>query len=71
MGSYFLGPFFFFFFFFFFFNFISSGDHFLDPSHLAEDGLRDNNPVDANLGADSLDDSESCYFLAYFVALPK
>jgi hypothetical protein len=39
------------------------GDHSPDSFRLAEDGLRDNNLVAADLGADSLDDSEACYFL--------
>jgi hypothetical protein len=47
------------------------GDHSLDASRLAEDDLRDSNPVAADLGADSPDDSEACYFLAGFVFLPR
>jgi hypothetical protein len=47
------------------------GDHSLDASRLAEDGLGDSNPVAADLGTDSLNDSEACYFLAGSVALPR
>jgi hypothetical protein len=47
------------------------GDHSLDASRLAEDGFRDSNPVAADLGADSPDDSEACYFLAGSVFLPR
>jgi hypothetical protein len=47
------------------------GEHSLDASRLAEDGLGDSNPVAADLGADNLDDSEACYFLAGSVALPR
>jgi hypothetical protein len=47
------------------------GDHSPDASPLAEDGLGDSNPVVADLGADSPDDSEACYFLDGFVALPR
>jgi len=46
-------------------------DHSSDASRLAEDGLGDSNPVAADLGVDSLDDSEACYFLVGFVALPR
>lgn len=47
------------------------GEHSLDASRLAEDSLGDSNPVAADLGADSPDDSEACYFLAGFVVLPR
>jgi hypothetical protein len=47
------------------------GDHSLDASRLAEDGLGDSNPVADDLGADSPDDSEACYFLAGSVFLPR
>jgi hypothetical protein len=49
----------------------SSRDHSLDPSHLAKDGLDDNNPVAVDLGADSPEDSGACYFLTDSFALPK
>jgi hypothetical protein len=43
------------------------GDHSLDASRLAEDGLGDSNHVAADLGADSPDDSEACYeFFNFF-----
>jgi hypothetical protein len=47
------------------------GDHSLDASRLAEDGLGDSNSVAADLGTDSLDDSEACYLLAGSIALPR
>jgi hypothetical protein len=47
------------------------GYHSLDASRLAEDGLGDSNPVAADLEADSLDDSEACYFLASSFFLPR
>jgi hypothetical protein len=47
------------------------GDHSPDASRLAEDGLGDSNPLAADLGADSLDNFEACYFLAGFIALPR
>jgi len=47
------------------------GDHSPDAFHLAEDGLGDSNPLAADLGADSFDDSKACYFLAGSVALPR
>jgi hypothetical protein len=47
------------------------GEHSLDASRLAEDGLGDSNPVAIDLGADSPDDSEACYFLEGSVALPR
>jgi hypothetical protein len=47
------------------------GDHSPDPFCLTEDGLGDSNPVAADLGVDSLDDFEACYFLAGSVALPR
>jgi hypothetical protein len=62
MGFYFLGPLF----------FIGHlGEHSLDASHLAEEGLGDSNPVAADLGSNSPDDSEACYFLAGSVVLPR
>jgi hypothetical protein len=62
MGFCFLGPLFF---------LCPLGDHYPNASRLAEDGLKDSNPVVADLGADSLDDSEACHFLAGSVALPR
>jgi hypothetical protein len=47
------------------------GEHSLDVFRLAEDGLGDSNPVAVDLGADSPDDSEACYFLDGSVALPR
>jgi len=47
------------------------GEHSLDASRLAEDGLGDSNPVAADLRADSPDDSKACYFLAGSVVLPR
>jgi hypothetical protein len=47
------------------------GDQSPDASCLVEDGLGDHNPVAADLGADSLDDSEAYYFMAGSVALPR
>jgi hypothetical protein len=47
------------------------GDHSPNPFRLAEDGLGDNNPLAADLGVDSPDDSEACYSLASSVALPR
>jgi hypothetical protein len=47
------------------------GDHSPDASRLAEDGLRDSNPVAVDLWADSPDDSEVYYFLAGSAALPR
>jgi hypothetical protein len=46
-------------------------DHSLDASRLAEDGLGDSNPVGADVGADSPNDFETCYFLAGSVFLPR
>jgi hypothetical protein len=46
-------------------------DHSLDASRLAEDGLRDSNPVAADLGADSPNDSKACNFPAGSVFLPR
>jgi hypothetical protein len=62
MGFCFLGPLFF---------LCHPGDHFPDPFRLADDGLRDSNHVVADLGADSPDDSGTCYFLAGSVVLPR
>jgi hypothetical protein len=42
-----------------------------NPSHLAEDCLRDNNPEVVDLGADSLDDYGAYNFGADSFALPK
>jgi len=47
------------------------GDHSPDPFRLADDDLGDSNLMAADLGADSADDSEACYFLAGFVVLPR
>jgi hypothetical protein len=47
------------------------GDRSPDPFCLAEDGLGDNNPMAADLGADTPDDSRTCYFLVGSVALPR
>lgn len=47
------------------------GDHSLDASRLAEDGLGDSNPVAADLGANSPDDSKAYYFFAGSVFLPR
>jgi hypothetical protein len=46
-------------------------DHSPDPFRLAEDGLGDNNPVAADLRADSPDDFGAGYFLTSFFTLPK
>jgi hypothetical protein len=46
-------------------------DYSPDPFCLAEDGLKDNNLVAADFGANSPDDFGACYFLTGFVALPK
>jgi hypothetical protein len=46
-------------------------DHSPNPFRLAEDDLRDNNLVAADLGADSPDDFGACYFLTGFIALLK
>jgi hypothetical protein len=59
-----------------FFSLYPPGDHSLNPFHLVEDGLMDNNleaasPEAAGLGTSSLDDSGTCYFVADFFALPK
>jgi hypothetical protein len=62
VGSCYLGP--------LFFSY-PPGDHFLDPSHLAKDDLRDKNFVATDLGAHRPDGFRACYFLAGFVALPK
>jgi hypothetical protein len=62
VGSYFLGPL-------FFLN--SPGDHSLDLSRIAEDGLGDNNHVAADLGVDSPNNSRACYFFTDSVALTK
>jgi hypothetical protein len=62
VGFYFFGPLFF---------LCYLGDHSPDPFRLADDGLRDSNPIAADLGADSPNDSEACYFLAGSVALPR
>jgi hypothetical protein len=62
MGFYFFGPLFF---------LCHLGDHSPDPFRLADDGLRDSNPMAVDLGANSPDDSEACYFLAGSVALPR
>jgi hypothetical protein len=47
------------------------GDRSPDPFRLAKDDLGDNNPVAADLRANSPDDSGIYYFLVGSVALPR
>jgi hypothetical protein len=53
------------------FSLYPPGDHFLDPSHLGEDDLMDNNLEAASPKDGSPDNSGACYFLADSFALTK